>query len=99
MQPQLYKHCVASVRRRSCAGSSGCLLWSNMLGSSEQLLEAGIVADRVPDRIDFQARDGRRLTRRDGEKSSEILNRFPSIAGLRLNLSQCGHVSGTKERI
>ena len=34
------------------------LLGSNMLGSCEQLPEAGIVTDRVPDWIDFQARDG-----------------------------------------
>ena len=29
------------------------LLGSNMLGSGEQLLETGIVANRVPDWIDF----------------------------------------------
>ena len=30
-----------------------CLLWSNMLCSSKQFLEARIAANRVPDRIDF----------------------------------------------
>ena len=74
----------------------GYLLGPTMLLTCQQFLEAGIVADRVPDWIDFQARDGNGFTRRDGEKFFQILHRFRGSTGLRLNLGQGGQVSGTK---
>lgn len=61
-----------------------------MLGFSEQFLEAGIVADRVPDWINLQPRDGNGFARGDREKFSQILHCFLGSTGLRLNLGQPG---------
>src|SRR6185369_11130696 len=49
---------------------------AHVLLHGEQLLEAGTIADRVPHWIDFQARDGNGLARRDREKFFQILHRF-----------------------
>ena len=70
-----------------------------MLVHGQQLLKPRIVTDRVPDWIDFQARDGDGLARGDREKPSQVLHCFCSSTGLRLNLGQGGQVSGTKHRV
>src|SRR6266481_2590588 len=75
------------------------LLGSNMLSSGEQLLKTWIILDRAPHWIDFQARDGNGLARREREKFFQILHRFRRSTGLRLNLGQGCQVSGTKHRV
>ena len=69
-----------------------------MLGSSEQLLEAGIVADRVPDRIDFQARGGNDLAGGNGEESPKGAHCIAGRASARLNLGQASQIPSSKHR-
>ena len=75
------------------------VLGSDMLFDSQQFLEPGIVADRGPDGIDFQARDGNGFACGDQEKLFQILNCLGSSTGLRLNLGQTGQIAGTKHRV
>src|SRR2546423_15443392 len=72
---------------------------SDVLVHGQQLLEPGIVADRVPHWIDLQARDGDGLAGWHREKFFEILHRFRGSTGLRLNLGQSSQVPGTKYRV
>src|SRR5689334_24853604 len=92
-RPQPYKRCAASARRKTKAFHSSR---PDVLFHREKLLELRIFADRVPDRIDFQARDGNGLTCRDREKFPQILHCVRGSTGLGLNLSQTGQVTGTK---
>ena len=70
-----------------------------MLVHGQQLLEAGIIANRVPHWIDLLACDGNGFARGNREKPSQVLHCFRSSTGLRLNLGQGGQVSGTKHRV
>ena len=88
---------ASPAREGACAPQTGSL--SHVLLCREQLLEAAIVSDWVPDRIDLQSRDGNGFTGRDRKKFSQVFYGLIGSAGLRLNLSQTGEVTGTKYRI
>src|ERR1700730_4362570 len=50
----LCKHCAASAQRRSCAGSLDCRRSILRRERSDDLIEARIAAERIPDRHEFQ---------------------------------------------
>ena len=70
-----------------------------MFLSGEQLLEAGIVADRVPDRIDFQARNGNRLARGNGKQPAENCDGVGRGPGASFDFGKAGQIGITKKRI
>ena len=78
---------------------SWLLVRSDEFLTCQQVLEAGIVANGVPDWIDLQAHDRDGFTCRDREKFFQILHCFRGSTCLRLNFGQGGQVPGTKHCI
>src|SRR5205823_7349538 len=75
------------------------LLGSNMLTSREQLLEAGIVADRLPDGIDSQSRNGNALASRHGKKPAQNPDSLGGCTGVGFDFCQACKISSAKQSI
>ena len=70
-----------------------------MLGRSEQLLEVGIVTDRVPDWIEPQARDRNAFSGRHGKEPPKKRDSINVRTGVRFDFGQAREVSGAQQCI
>src|SRR6266480_6826614 len=87
-----------------CSSSSGSLIKSVMmtlargigklfvngcrLGFGKEFLKTGIIADRIPDRVDLQTRNGNDATGRSCDQLAKYFYSFISVAGARFDLGE-----------
>src|SRR6266700_2520759 len=90
MRPMSSSSPCASSAVTSARGIGRLLVNGCRLGFGNEFLKTWIIADRVPDRVDLQPRNGNDSTGRSRDQLAKYFYSFISLAGARFNFGQSG---------
>src|SRR5713101_5245440 len=88
-----------SVMMTLARGIAKLLVHGFRLRFGKELLEIWIIADRIPDRIDLQTRNGNDRTGRNCDQLAKYFYRFLGPAGARFDLGESGKKKRAGKRI